>query len=107
MDDVFKLLLSFILVSVLVFAYSLIHEPQHEVPFRVGDMVYVLPDSTEAIICSIYWQTSKERIDGGKKKRVAVGNMTCVQYTDNNGVIQQCRVSQATLIKIPNTKSNK
>jgi len=101
MDDVFKGILVVFLIVFIIFIYSLRSDPPHEVSFHKGDSVYVLPDSTKAIISSVIYQTQKQRVEGKtKKQRIVIGTITRIVYTDKNGVIHSQSISDEVLRKI-------
>ncbi len=101
--DFLGFLLVIALITILIFGmeYHTIDESHIKVDFKVKELVYVLPDSTEAMIEDGFVITAKEKNEITKKREVVnIVESYNVIYTDKNGVINRLKqVSPELLIK--------
>ena len=69
--------------------------------FTIGDNVYVLPDSTKAIVEKDFIMTDKGEKKNGVRTRKIFAESYTIIYTDKNGVVQRLRqVNPDILIKM-------
>lgn len=101
---IFVLLVFFIVCLINGIKIHNLNETHMDKTFNISDLVYVLPDSTKAMVEDGWVVTDRQKDKITKiKKDVTVFEWYTITYKDNNGIIQRLKqVNSKFLIKRTN-----